>query len=191
MSTSLYLMETGHPDRILDASAVDSCNARSINDPLDAEKENVESILNVRAPPHQNEITIVAIKDIVPGGELYMAYEGKYFADPDHPLELRRLAAIRYPTWAPYILNAAGKGDCQHPDCIIRRRCHINARIDPLDNGKDPDTSIIDLRCCQPAPHSSTTSTTSNTHTPHYQPSPYDVPLPPTKGREPVIIAAE
>ena len=50
-------------------------------------------------------------------------------------------------TWAPYILNATGEGDCQHTECILRRRYHINARIDPLDNDKDPNTSIIDLRC--------------------------------------------
>ena len=81
-----------------------------------------------------------------------MAYEGKYFADPDHPLELRQLVAKRYPTWAPYIMHADGEGDCQHTECILRRRYHINARIDPLDNDKDLDTSIIDLRCCQPPP---------------------------------------
>ena len=51
LSTSLYLMETGHPDRVLDASATDSCNARSINDPLDIEMENMESVLVIRAPP--------------------------------------------------------------------------------------------------------------------------------------------
>ena len=143
-------METGHPDRILDASAIDSCNARSINDPLDVDKENVESVLNTRPPPRHNIVNIIATKDISPGAELYMAYEGKYFADPDHPLELRQLAAKRYPAWAPYILHADGEGDCQHAECVLRRRYHINARIDSLENDKDPDTSIIDLRCCLP-----------------------------------------
>ena len=52
-------------------------------------------------------------------------------------------------------------------------------RIDPLDNDEDPDTSIIDLRCCQSAPHGPSASTLP------YQPSPYDVPLPPEeKGPE-------
>ena len=35
LSKSLYVMETGHPDRIFDVSATDSCSACSINDPLD------------------------------------------------------------------------------------------------------------------------------------------------------------
>ena len=94
-------METGHPDRVLDASATDSCNARSINDPLDIEMENVESVLVIRAPPLFNEVAIIATKDILPSGELYMSYEGKYFADPDHPFELRQLAAKRYPPPGP------------------------------------------------------------------------------------------
>ena len=95
-----------------------------------------------------------------------MSYEGKYFADPDHQLELRQLAAKRYPPWAPYIMNAAGDGECQHPECILRRRNHINARIDPLNNDEDPDTSIIDLRCCQSAPHALSAPTLQ------HQPSP-------------------
>ena len=45
LSNSLYPMKTGHPDRVLDASVPDSCNARSINETLDDEMENVESIL--------------------------------------------------------------------------------------------------------------------------------------------------
>ena len=135
--------------------------------------ENVEPVLVIRAPPKFNEVAIIATKDILPSGELYMSYDGKYFADPDHPLELRQLAAKRYPPWAPFILNAAGEGECQHTECIVRRHPHINARIDPLENDEDPDISTIDLRCSQPVSH------VPATHTLDYLPSPYDVPLPP------------
>ena len=55
LSTSLYLMEIGHPNRVLDASAIHSCNARFINDPCDSSMENVESILITNPDPTLNK----------------------------------------------------------------------------------------------------------------------------------------
>ena len=95
------------------------------------------------------------------GHEAYTPYDGPYWAHHHHPKALRKRAANRYPGYRLHILNAAGEGECRHPDCTAARILHIQQQLDLHHNTDRPPPP--DLSCRRRPPqlvgHSPTAAT--------------------------------
>ena len=99
-----------------------------------------------------------ATETIVEGHESYTPYEGPYWAQHHHTRTLRIRAAKRYPGYALHIENAAGEGECAHPECVAERTQHIQNQLDLHHNTDYPPPP--NLKCRHPLPPADTAQKT-------------------------------
>ena len=133
-STSMYLITNPlYRDTAIDAQAIDSCHGRFMNDPMDDSKVNVKWKA-VRG--RQDIIHIVSLwkRKILRDTEYFISYKGGFWAQPCHPLEVRKIAAEAYKEHRLHILSADGEGECDHVTCINIRRKHIQTHLDKYRN---------------------------------------------------------
>ena len=160
-SDSRYIMR--NPRRgsdYVDAWHPASCYARYSNDPLDKKKDNCR-FASAGLPPGSSEIPTIVLKateTIVEGHESYTPYEGPYWAQHHHTRTLRIRAAKRYPGYALHIENAAGEGECAHPECVAERIQHIQNQLDLHHNTDYPPPP--NLKCRHSLPPADTAQET-------------------------------